>query len=258
MFTSFFDESNTHAGAKWLVVGGFGGRTRSWLDFEERWAALLGEHGLSHLHTKDLMKSCGEFDGWTSGQRDKFIAKLALSLRGAALVGWACAIDRDVFRAASAALSRKIARDSVYGFCFRVSAVRILDHLAATGPGPVSFVLEQGDKNSGAAIRIFEALRKSAPERGWRPGNIAFSDKQAYGALQAADFLTHVISKNVEAMKMGAGFTKALSQLNFFSGALINVDVYDDADIERLRSEQEAWLGEWREMAAKRHRNVSS
>ena len=152
VFTSFFDESNTHAGAKWLVVGGFGGRAQSWLDFEERWATLLREHGLSHLHTKALMRLRREFDEWTPSRRDKFVAKLALALRGAVLVGWACAIDQDAFRAASTTLSRRIPRDSAYGFCFRVSAIRILDHLAAIGPGPVSFVLEQGHKNSGNAL----------------------------------------------------------------------------------------------------------
>ena len=255
VFTGFFDESNTHADAKWLVVGGFGGRAPDWLDFEERWAVLLNAHGLDHLHTKALMRLRQQFDEWTLGQRDRFVAKLAQSLRGAALVGWACAIDQSAFRAASAALSRKIPRDSAYGFCFRASALRILDHLAATGPEPVSFVLEQGHKNSGSALRIFEALRESSPQRGWTLGTMTFAGKQDYGALQAADFLTHIISKNVDALRAGNGHTKALSQLNFFSGALIKVDVYDEKDVEHLRSEQESWLDEWREKAAGRKTN---
>jgi hypothetical protein len=55
VFTAFMDESNSHFGAKWFVLGGFLGRATDWLSFEGHWAEFLDRHGLSHLHTTDLI-----------------------------------------------------------------------------------------------------------------------------------------------------------------------------------------------------------
>ena len=51
VFTAYFDESGTHAGAKVSTMAGFVGTARQWRKFEKRAGRLFSRYGVDVYHS---------------------------------------------------------------------------------------------------------------------------------------------------------------------------------------------------------------
>ena len=65
IFTAYFDESGTHAGAELTAMAGFFGDTRQWRKFEKRTGKLFKRFKVDIFHTIDVRRTDKDFAGWS-------------------------------------------------------------------------------------------------------------------------------------------------------------------------------------------------
>jgi len=63
IFTAYFDESGTHAGAQVSAMGGFVGDARQWRKFEKRVGKLFTRFDVDVFHAIDVRRGHKDFDG---------------------------------------------------------------------------------------------------------------------------------------------------------------------------------------------------
>jgi hypothetical protein len=61
VFTAYFDESGTHAGATVSTVAGFVADARQWRKYEKRSARLFARCGVKVFHAIDVRRGHGDF-----------------------------------------------------------------------------------------------------------------------------------------------------------------------------------------------------
>ncbi|MFZ0124569.1 MAG: hypothetical protein WAL48_10335, partial [Xanthobacteraceae bacterium] len=62
VFTAYFDESGTHAGAEVSGIAGFVGNARQWRKFEKRATKLFARFRVDVFHTIDVRHSDKDFE----------------------------------------------------------------------------------------------------------------------------------------------------------------------------------------------------
>jgi hypothetical protein len=72
IFTGYFDESGTHAGADVSVMAGFVGDARQWRKYEKRTSKLFKRCGVDTYHAIDVRRGDGDFKGWIVDQKIEF------------------------------------------------------------------------------------------------------------------------------------------------------------------------------------------
>lgn len=192
-----FDESGTHSGSAYTVMGGYVATEAQWAVFDWAWRNLLSTYGLTRFHSKEFRGRAGEFKGWTVRRQDEF-AKVAEALLARStlfsIVAGLVNRDHDEFRKNPGI---KHYRHSHYGACFHqcmANAVKIVERNFAGEQ--ISFVLEAGHKNAGDAARIFTTakigkLNSAGKQTILAPylGDLSF--QSGLSSLEAADFLAH-------------------------------------------------------------------
>jgi len=64
IFTAYFDESGTHAGAELTAMAGFLGDRRQWRKFEKRTGKLFKRFHVDVFHAIDVRRSDKDFAGF--------------------------------------------------------------------------------------------------------------------------------------------------------------------------------------------------
>ncbi len=199
MIVAYFDESGTHGDSCAMVMAGYLGKESAWLKFEETWRKLLEQYPeVSPVHAQRLIPRSGCYRSWPSEKYNQFVASL-LQLISPDLHGVAAIVDRaDYKRAKKEGILGFSPKDSAYGLCFRVCWMKARPIMQDFYPGErLSFVLEGGHGNAGAAMEIVAELK---PEWTNPPlGDCSFAAKKDYGALQAADLIAHCVWRNASA-----------------------------------------------------------
>jgi hypothetical protein len=65
VFTAYFDESGTHAGAEVSAMAGFVADKRQWWKFKKRADKLFKRFHVDIFHTIDVRRTDKDFAGWT-------------------------------------------------------------------------------------------------------------------------------------------------------------------------------------------------
>lgn len=210
ILTVYCDESGTHAGSPCTVLAGFLGDANEWVDFEREWAKVLRKHQISHVHAKHLWHRQKEFKEWSDTQIEYLWNDLWYVLQEHKRIFAARTALREedykLFYVSDGA-ARKERLDTRYGLCFRAfMSFHPAFHRTHFTNGSVNFILEQGHKNAGDALRIFNEIKeKPGP---WQDvvGTISFGAKRQFPALQAADLLAYCSYKSeCEKIKDGLG-----------------------------------------------------
>jgi hypothetical protein len=72
IYTAYFDESGTHAGAKVSAVAGYIADARQWRKYEKRARQLFKRHGVEVFHAIDVRRGHGNFKGWSVDRKIEF------------------------------------------------------------------------------------------------------------------------------------------------------------------------------------------
>ena len=174
------------------TLAGYIAPAHNWCDFEVRARELFEAIELPYLHTVELHRREGEFEGWTREQTAEFAIAFYRILDQHVYAGFEFSVLKSTFE------SRKSVYDvehqsSPIGFCLHGIVDRLVkdegvkDALALPDVN-LSFVVESGNTNEGDILRRFNNIRKQDPERFV---SISFEPKKKWIALQAADFLAY-------------------------------------------------------------------
>jgi hypothetical protein len=191
----YMDESGTH-GAPLMIMSGYVGKLGQWADFDKRFRRLLRRYGLSHHHSKELRDTDGEYKEWNRSRKFAYTQELADIVEKHTLFGFSIMLRSDEYDThyVNGYRPRRVPLDTQYGLCFRFALSFLLPHICEVlGRDDVvlNFILEEGHRNAGDAVRIFHEVKSSEPELAPKLGAIAFDGKRKFPGLQAADMVAY-------------------------------------------------------------------
>lgn len=254
-----FDESNTHAEAPIMTMGGYLGRLRQWNNFDRKWQKELRKAGLDYFHTKEM---AGKLSAYP------FARKIAQITDDYLLAGFVIRLDKrdydEIYRNAS--WGGKVQPDSMYGVCFRffLSACLEVGVHEYGSDLRLDFVVESGAEHEGAPNAIVRRYKK---EPTFKVRNIlgtvrAMRKAECYG-LQAADALV-TSSMWVEKPEgpleplidiSGAGTLAQVAQRSLTKVPLFRIHA-DRSQLAALRDDQFALVEYKRQFGMRRHAEI--
>jgi hypothetical protein len=252
IFTSYFDESDTHGPAPNVVMAGIIGTPYQWERFDKRLAKLQKRHGFSIFHATEFKARKGDFTGWTDDQSMALIDDLVALVRDKLTMGLACTLPYDRFMQEYRAppIPKKMKLDSQYGACFRGCLAHLVDFIQARGPNSrINIVLEDGHKNVGDCVRIFDDLKGRFKRAGGDIlGSLTIEEKKSSKPLMIADMLAHTRAKANARSADGTLPAGALQPFTGSKGGLHFLEFAPDSlrdlkdGFEKLRQlEADAW-----------------
>ena len=183
--TFYGDESGTHKGSPFMLLGGHASTFGKWNAFDIAWQRALKRVGLSHFHATDH---------WGTDIGERFGPEIVKLTKKHLLFGCVIRLNKDDYeRHYIAGLRpRKPQLDTMYGVSFRYLVSFLLTRLPTLlDRSDVTFniVLEAGAHGSKDADRITTELRKQLPTETVMFGGVTFKDKKRFPGLQVADAL---------------------------------------------------------------------
>jgi hypothetical protein len=197
ILTAYLDESGTHGGSAYTVLAGFIGSAQKWDEFESKWRVLLTVNGLRYIHTKQLVKGGGQFKKWSDAKREWLAVYAPKIAEECAMFVISTILQNDDYKHLYIGHTRLngVPIDSPYGLCFRLCLQQIITVIRQNSfwrDVELHIVMEQGHKNAGDAVRIFDGFKRYGdPESSAIARTISFATKQEAPPLQAADLLAY-------------------------------------------------------------------
>ena len=191
VFTGYFDESGTHAGARVSAMAGFIGDGRQWRKYEKRTAKLFKRYGVNLFHAIDVRRGHGDFKGWSVDKKLKFHDEFQ-QIINETLEGGVAAFIRDEDYKYYVGLNwpSKTRWDSKYTIMFRACLAFIVDrigHIPQTNEPRLHVVLEDGHNNAEDAVRNYNWVRDRIGHAHRALAGLTFSNKNDCLPLAAAD-----------------------------------------------------------------------
>jgi hypothetical protein len=191
LISVYIDESGTH-GAPLMIMAGFVGKLGQWADFDRKWRSVLKRFDVDFFHARKVRQSKDRFKGWRREKKASFVKECAKIADRHTLFGFTTMVRKDDYEQyyLKGPKPNKARLDSMYGICFR----RSLSLICNSAPGYLGrddlkfqFVLEEGHKNAGDAVRIFNEIKNGPNPVGRTLETISFGDKASFPGLQGAD-----------------------------------------------------------------------
>jgi len=174
---AYFDESGTHRGASLVCVACYAGDRERWNIFEKEWHQRLVSAGVDCFHAKER-------------RSDALRLYMVEAIANTDLKGIACCINPETFKR-YAGDNLKSTLGGAYALCALGCGLEISKWRLESDIEPVSIIMEAGQSASISVKRIFE---KMIGDPIYRIASVALALKKDYLPLQAADFLSHVVS----------------------------------------------------------------
>jgi hypothetical protein len=191
IFTGYFDESGTHAGATVSAMGGFIGDARQWRKYEKRTAKLFRRYGVNVFHAIDVRRGHGDFKGWTVDRKLEFHDDFGQIINETLESGVVAFIrDEDYKYYVGRNWPSKTRWDSKYTIMFRACMAHIVDtigHIPHTKEPRLHVVLEDGHNNAEDAVRNYNWLRDRLGPAHKALAGLTFANKTDCLPLAAAD-----------------------------------------------------------------------
>jgi hypothetical protein len=190
---AFVDEAGTDGRSPCIVMGGFVGKLSRWNDFDKAWNKQLRRHNMTYFHASEFWGSKGETKGVSFPQKQAISRRFwgAHDRPGRLMFGFSMRVDNNDYQHYKDTLPSRFPRDSQYGLCFRAmlrTTVDTAEQFAGSSDGILMhFVLEDGHKNAGDAVRIFAEAKKHGGKLSEKLGTLTFGEKKRFPGLQAAD-----------------------------------------------------------------------
>ncbi|MGE0563896.1 MAG: DUF3800 domain-containing protein [Pseudolabrys sp.] len=198
ILSGYYDESGTHGGSPITVLAGFLGPVEQWGNFEREWRKMLRNHGVQYVRAKELFHKQKQFKGWSDRQVRLLWAEMLYVLQE----------QKDIFASKTVVLeedyrifyvsdgpAKRERLDTKYALCLRTLLnTHPAIHRGFYLSGSINFVLEDGHKNAGDALRVFKEIREDPnfPVRD-AIGFMSFGSKRDVPGLQAADALAYSV-----------------------------------------------------------------
>lgn len=197
-FTGYCDESFDD---NLFCMAGVIGPAHHWGPFEDAWATVLRDEGLTEFKASDCVNRRGEFKDWTNPQdRSRVQERLVNIILGSPYLpfpmGIWVGIDKDAFTETLAPTIRKTAErsyDEPYLLAFTHLTARMVEtqrtaNAMVGASDRLGLIFDKQDEFAGRVLEMVKTIETTAefPFRG-----IAFDDSRRHAGLQAADMLAY-------------------------------------------------------------------
>jgi hypothetical protein len=206
VIVGYFDDSNTHRGAKILSLCGFLADYRQWEDFEMEWKKILDKtdwpNRPSEFHAYDIVHHCGEFERWNLAQRLAFYGDMTGLLAECNLLALGSLCVTEAYENRSDEEKALLAKGGLFGPIDFVFQYLVSEAIASTRrygqvhTPPVEFeelalVFDEADKPVAERFHgLYNHLRLKHPH-GNMLQSITFESSHRKAPLQAADMLAY-------------------------------------------------------------------
>jgi uncharacterized protein DUF3800 len=220
ILTAYFDESGTHGGSPSTVMAGVLGTPEQWGNFRRELALLKIAYGFSKFHTKEFRARSGAFAGWTPEKC------FLLAMEFARLTSQVKFVDSVEFlldnhdfdkQYKGRSNDKKLSLYSKYGMCFRqcllyfiLSVVDRFKNDVRRTDLSINVTIEDGHKNAGAALDIFNETRKDLDKFDLSSllGHLRFATKEQNEELMLPDFLSYM-ALHMDRLSRSGKYTRA-------------------------------------------------
>lgn len=198
IFTGYYDESGVHAGSPITVLAGFVGPVEQWAEFDREWLKILRKHKLEYVRAKELFHKQKQFKGWSDKQVRRLWADMLYVLQEQKDIyaSKTLVLDEDyrIFYVSDGPAKRE-RLDTRYALCLRTLLnAHPVFHKKFYATGSINFILEDGHKNAGDALRVFNEMKQDKNFVAKDAiGFMSFGSKRAVPGLQAADAMAYSI-----------------------------------------------------------------
>ncbi len=194
VFTAYFDESGTHAGATVSAMAGFVGDARQWRKFEKRAGKLFNRFGVDVFHTIDVRRTDRDFEGWTVDRKLKFLDEFQHIINDTLESGVAAFLkDEDYKYYYGLGWPKRTRRESKYAILFRACLSHTIDAIAnipQQREPRLHIVLEDGHTNAEDAVRMYK-WAKDRIQQSRALAGLTFGNKKTDLPLAAADMFAY-------------------------------------------------------------------
>jgi hypothetical protein len=206
IFTSYFDEADTHGPSPTVILAGYLGHAFQWRRFEKKLTKLRAKHNFKIFHSKEFKARTKGFDGWSDTQCNNLVDDLTDMMEKTLSEGFAMALERDRYlnEYRSPPIPRKMNLDSQYGVCFRSCMFHLMDRMSKRGyRDRLNVVIEDGHPNVYDCGRIFGDLKRRYERLGINVlGSFTIEQKQSCPPLMLADYMAGAYSIMRETMSL--------------------------------------------------------
>ena len=210
IFTTYLDESGTHAESPVLIMGGVVGRLGQLADYGRKWERLRKRHGFNCFHSKELKDGHGEFENWSLWSKQLLVRDIDKHLNKNSLFRFVTVVNKQEFQEyyKQGLAPRKFQLDSIYGMCFRLSlafTLELIERSIGLEGMEINFIVEAGAKGAGSCPEIVKQIQKHVPELRNVLGECSLREKCSLFGLQGAmPFPTPVIGRKEKATSLGS------------------------------------------------------
>jgi Protein of unknown function (DUF3800) len=213
------DDSGSHDGAPVSVIAGYFGGHRRWLEFEDRWRAVLARYEVSEFHAKPFWnrdkegtRIKGEYKGWSNDRAESFLDELLRIIESSERIfPFACAVENEqwekqteenkrIFSGASHEHPEGKPSKSMF-LAFQRCVTSVADYCNPGIRAHYIFDDDHGKNSVWAAIcygQLKQQFAKSDPDIYSSIGQFSLADSVDAPPLQAADLLSYEAKKYAE------------------------------------------------------------
>ena len=232
IFTAYFDESGTHAGAEVSAMGGHVASARQWRKYSERTYKLFKRYGVEKYHAIDVRRGHGEFKGWSVDRKIKFLDEFQHIINDTLESAMVAFIrDEDYKYYSGLFWPKKTRRDSKYTIMFRAClahAVDVVGHIPQATEPRLHVVLEDGHNNAEDARRNYKWVQDKLPQARRALAGLTFSDKTELPLAAADHFAYNAWGDVVEQNPIGVAREPSKS-INSYRGNAVWIDLNRDS-----------------------------
>ena len=210
--TAYFDESYDREHSHMFALAGWAAWDVEWELFDLAWRAVLADYGVRDLHMREYESMWGDFMGWDSARKVRFLSALIDTFEASAAppspgpIGFWSALPLKDYDRLIGGRPLKWEDDPTF-LCFLHCIQRLLPFTNGT-PGEVriDFVFDWNPKLEQRTRAIFSQLRivPVLSEFCHRLGDVRFASRRDTPPLQAADLLAYECYKHVVNFSAGS------------------------------------------------------
>jgi hypothetical protein len=195
MFTAYFDESGTHAGAVILAVAGYVSVDRQWVEFEREWQEILTAEDIPFFHMADYESRFGIYKDWSNEKRIRVITRLCSIIKRRVHRAFTSSVIISDYN--DVAAMRPDLFETAYAFNANICMRLISDWAEERAhKGPIAYVFERGSGYEAELAQQFNIYLASDELKAlYRLSTLTFADKRDILPLQAADILVYEVRK---------------------------------------------------------------
>lgn len=212
--TAYFDESYDREQSHMFALAGWAAWDVEWELFDPAWRAVLADYGVPDLHMRDYESMWGDFKGWESARKVRFLSALIDTFEASAAppstgpIGFWSALPLKDYERLIGGRPLKWEDDPAF-LCFLHCIHRLLPFTQGTPDEvKIEFVFDWNPKLEQRTRAIFSQLRlvPDLAEFHHRLGDVRFASRRDTPPLQAADLLAYECYKHV--VNVSAGFPR--------------------------------------------------